>query len=249
MENLETKIPATFIRYAADILADTVDGLSGANIIKVTGDFAVDYDVDLPHPSYPFQAGNKRTALYENLMAFSPSQQYQIIKDLCDHPSFSTDISVNRRELKLRLISRYGHLSHRTSPSAIDENLVIDTRHWLDDYPEALRIYSQAFEKYRHGIFHRNMLDDLRLSLEKLLNAILGNSKSLENQLSDLGRHIKERGGSPECTNMFVKLLDYYCKYNNNSVKHGDDVNHEEIELILELTSSFMKHIARLSKR
>jgi len=46
---------------------------------------------------------------------------------------------------------------------------------------------------------------------------------------------------------MFVKLLDYYAKYNNSYVKHDDAVIEEEIEFILEITSSFMKHLVRLS--
>ena len=41
----EEKIPATFIRYAADILADTNSGLSGNNIVRETASYAMDYDV------------------------------------------------------------------------------------------------------------------------------------------------------------------------------------------------------------
>ena len=64
-------IPATFIQYAADILADTAKGLSGANIVRATAAYAVEYDVNLPHPTYPFEAGNKRTVLYK---IFAPSR-------------------------------------------------------------------------------------------------------------------------------------------------------------------------------
>lgn len=73
----EESIPATFVQYAADVLADTNKGLSGPNIIRATAAYAVEYDVHLPHPTYPFGVINKRTALYENLMAFSARQQYQ----------------------------------------------------------------------------------------------------------------------------------------------------------------------------
>jgi len=48
---------------------------------------------------------------------------------------------------------------------------------------------------------------------------------------------------------MFVKLIDYYTKYQNNYVKHDAAVIEEEIEFIFELTSSFMKHLVRLSQR
>ncbi|WP_419684801.1 hypothetical protein ACN22W_13305 [Burkholderia theae] len=240
------EIPPNFIQYAADILGDTSAGLSGPDIIRVTGAYAIEYDVNLPHPTYPFQAGNKRTALYENLMEFSPSQQYRIIKELCDHRSFSLKPNPARKELKLRLISRYSNLDPRDVPSEINETLIEETKHWLHGYPEALSLYTQALEKYDHGVFQRNLLDDLRLSLERLLRSIFDNNKSLENQVSLVGEYIKSSGGSPELSNMFVKLLDYYAKYHNSYVKHDDAVIEEEVEFIFEITSSFMKHLVRL---
>ena len=98
-------------------------------------------------------------------------------------------------------------------------------------------------------LFVRNLLDDLRLALEKLVQAILGNDKSLENQLPAVGQFVKARGGSPELSNMFAKLLDYYCKYQNNYVKHDDAVIEEEVEFIIEITAAFLKHFVRLAAR
>lgn len=242
----DEKIPAHFVRYAADILADTGSGLSGANIVRSTADYAVEYDVDIPHPVYPFEAPNKRTALYENLMAFSGAQQYRIIKELCEHRSFSSEPSKERKELKVRLVTRYGHMADESKTSEINETLVEETRHWLDGYPEALALYNDALAKYEGGIFHRNLLDDLRLALETLLRAVFSNGKSLENQIGFVGAYIKDRGGSAELANMFVKLVDYYGKYHNSYVKHDDAVIEEEIEFIFEITSSFMKHLIRL---
>lgn len=95
----------------------------------------------------------------------------------------------------------------------------------------------------------RNLLDDLRLALEKLVQQIVGNSKSLENQLSAVGQFVKDRVGSPELSNMFVKLVDYYCKYQNNYVKYDDAVIEEEVEFIVEITSAFLKYFVRLAAR
>ena len=97
--------------------------------------------------------------------------------------------------------------------------------------------------------FERNLLDDLRLSLELLLKSIFANGKSLENQIADLGAFIQSKGGSKELSNMFQKLVDYFSKYQNSYVKHDDNVIEEEIEFILELTSSFMKHLVRINNR
>jgi hypothetical protein len=182
-------------------------------------------------------------------MAFSEPQRYKIIRDLCEHP---TVVERNREEverLKLRLITRYGHLAGEAFGSEIDAELVERTEHWLGPYPEALKTYEQAVKKHANGLFLRNVLDDLRLGLELLLKVLLNNKKSLENQIPQLGVFIKKMGGSSELANMFVKLIDYYTKYQNSYVKHDDAVIEEEVEFIFELTSSFMKHLVRLSYR
>lgn len=240
------KIPAKFISYAADILGDTSEGLSGSHIVQSTAGYAVEYEVNIPHPTYPFQAPNKRTALHENLMAFSGPQQYQIIKELCEHHSLPSPPSNERKQLKIRLLTRYAHLSTESESSEINETLIEETRHWLAGYPEALALYNEALAKYEGQVFHRNLLDDLRLSLEKLLRAVFSNDKSLENQISFVGSYIKQYGGSKELANMFVRLIDYYTKYHNSYIKHDDAVVEEEIEFIFEITSSFMKHLIRL---
>jgi hypothetical protein len=119
----------------------------------------------------------------------------------------------------------------------------------LAGFPAALAPYNEAVQKHANQVFLRNVLDDMRLSLELLLKAVLGNEKSLENQIPQLGGFIKEKGGSSELANMFVKLVDYYTKYQNSYVKHDDAVIEEEVEFVIELTSSFMKHLVRLSYR
>jgi hypothetical protein len=201
----EEKIPAHFIQYAADLLGDTSAGLSGPNIVKAMAAYAVEFDVDIPHPAYPFDAPNKRTALYENLMAFAPGQQCKIIRELCDHDSFSYVPNQQRKELKVKLATRYHHLASSDEPSEINETLIEETQHWLGDYPEVLSLYNEALEKYEHGIFHRNLLDDLRLALEKLLCAVFGNGKSLENQIKFMG------GGGEDGALVLLQDLEPAC--------------------------------------
>ncbi|GAH37730.1 unnamed protein product, partial [marine sediment metagenome] len=136
------------------------------------------------------------------------------------------------KDLKIKLISRYGYLDIHNSSDKINEALIDETRHWLSDYPDSLKVYEEALNKFASNIFQRNLLDDLRLSLEILLKNILENNKSLENQLKSLGQFIKDRNGSKQLTNMFVKLLDYYSKYQNDYVKHNNAVIENEIETI-----------------
>lgn len=237
-------IPIPFLSQASEVLAS---GVSGSVIVRVTVAYAAEYGLDLPHPVYPFQAPNKRTALFENLRAFPPSVQYQAISELCDRVS-PTDTTGTVSELKLMLASRYAHLA-AGSGDAWTGPLTVETRHWLDTYPDTKKLYVEALQKHKAGVYQRNALDDLRLALEKLVGSILDNEKSLENQLPGIGQFVKVRGGSKELANMVAKLIDYYTKYQNTYVKHDDAVPNEEVELLLELTSSFMKHFARMAGR
>lgn len=73
----------------------------------------------------------------------------------------------------------------------------------------------------------------------------MGNEKSLENQLPEIGARLKEQGISSEIRNMFVKVLEYYTKYQNTYIKHDDRVNKDEMEYIIEITSLMMKFLIK----
>ncbi|MFN7473348.1 MAG: hypothetical protein ACK5RJ_01060 [Burkholderiales bacterium] len=244
---MSEKISTAFLQRAAEVLSE---GLSGSQIVSVTSAFAVDFDRDIPHAVYPFNAGNKKTALFENLQAFSPGQQYQVIYELCDrvstNPNVTSQQKINASQLKLTLLSRYYQFSSDTSSNKAVPLVVTEVRHWLSDFPAAKKTYEEALQKHSNGIFTRNALDDLRLSLEALLRQLLTNEKSLENQIPVVGAYIKDNGGSSELANMLVKLIDYYTKYQNTYVKHGDAVPTAEAEFVLEITACFMKHLIRI---
>lgn len=240
------RIPKVFIRHAADVLGDTATGLSGTEIIKLTSKYAVQYGVDLPYTQITLKTPSKRHALFHNLWAFSPGQQFTIIKEICDNAYFGSRGESERAELRATLISKYRHLDPSPLSSELSQPLIEETKHWLQGFPGALKLYDEALEKYAHGSFERNLLDDLRLSLETLLHELLVNGKSLENQKSELGNFIKRSGGSVQISNMFMAVFNCYSDYQNSYVKHKDAAKKQEIELILEITSSLMKYLVRL---
>jgi hypothetical protein len=239
-------IPIDFISYASETLADSESPLSNSKIVSISRKHSIENNVKIPYGDFPLPEGspNKRTVLKENILAFSPKQQYSLLLDLCDQPYFADNHKV--KDLKIKLISRYGHLSSNNDPNKINESLLEETAHWLNPYAESKKIYDQALLKYNNRIFERNLLDDLRLSLELLLKSILRNQKSMENQTAEIGQFIQSRNGSKELNNMFLKLIDYYAKYHNTYVKHNDLVIENEIEIIFEMTSSFMKFLIRI---
>ena len=251
MQTFEEKIPTAFLSSAAAVLGDTNTGLTGSQIVDACNSYAVDWGVDIPHAVYPYEASSKRQALLENLLAFTPWQQFRIISDLCEHPSFpiGAQSRQKRSDLKLKLFKNHAAVRRLDEPEKeLNVSLVEETTHWLDVCPPAQVLYLEAQAKYEHGVFQRNVLDDLRLCLEMVLKRVLGNQKSLENQLPSVGAFMEATGASKQLVNMLRTLLDYYAKYQNAFVKHNSAVKEEEIEIVFEMTSSFMKHLIRLAR-
>lgn len=236
------KLDNTFIAYASDVLAETNSGLSGTKIVEYCNAYAIDYNKIIPYNSYPFDAPNKRTALRENLNAFEAAEQFRIIKELCELPGLSRLEKVN--ELRLKLFTRYGNLA---TEKISETELVQKTKHWLADYPNSLKEYESALAKYEGGIFQRNTLDDMRLAFELLVKSLLGNNRSLENQIADLGAMLKNNNTSIELRNMVTQVIKYYTDFQNSHVKHNDSVNEQEIEYVIELTSIVMKFLIKIS--
>jgi hypothetical protein len=127
----------------------------------------------------------------------------------------------------------------------LNSDLLKDNFIGLRDFPEAAKLYQSALTKLNEGKNERNLLDDLRLSLEILLKKLLNNTKSIENQNDEIGRFLKNKVISIEVRNMFITLLDYYAKYQNNYVKHNDLVNQSEIDLIVNLTCAFINFLIK----
>ena len=143
-------ISPAFINHATEVLAETQSGLSGPEIVRLISAYAVEYNINIPHASYPFDAPNKRTALYQNILPFSPSQQYRILRDLCDQANNNPE---QVRELKLKLVTRYSHLAPQHELDSVNETLIEQVRHWLDKYPESLELYNGALHKHENGLF------------------------------------------------------------------------------------------------
>lgn len=132
----------------------------------------------------------------------------------------------------------YSILRPTLDSKSLNQNLID-----LEKHPEASRSFQSALDKLSETKFERNLLDDLRLSLESTLKSVLGNDKSLENQIGPLGDYLKKRNTTKEVSNMFRTLIDYYSKYQNDYIKHNDDVKQDEVEFIINLTSVFINFL------
>lgn len=238
-------IPDEFLSNASQVLGHTDLGLSGRDIVEFFNEYANDKQVAIPHGNVNFKP-NKRDALLANLKAFDAADQYNIIKELCNHPKLNDPTPQKIITLKAQLIDRFGDVFGYTDTKVLNVELVEDTLAWLANHKKSLKLYKLALAQLGQSTFDRNCVDNARLALEVLLKEILENDKPIEGQKELIGGFIKKNGGSKYFMNMFRTLLNYYTDYQNNLIKHEDDAVEVEIEFIVELTATFMKTLARL---
>ena len=129
----------------------------------------------------------------------------------------------------------------------LDQGVVNDVLGWLFDYhPEVYDKFKSALEKYENHKYTRNMIYDLRLSLELLLKSVLNTKKPLEKQKKILGSYLDKKYVSKEIRNMLSQQISYYTLYQNEHVKHNDSINKKEIEFMIYLTGTFIRFILKL---
>ena len=134
-----------------------------------------------------------------------------------------------------------GYKFYSANAELLDIKSVVDVSNWLSDYPKAKEKYDDALRLFLKGDRTRHVLDDCRLCLELFVKQYLSNEKSLENQISELGKFLKGNGVSAELRNMFTSLINGYTSFNNNNVKHDDKINESEIEFVIYTTGAFMR--------
>ena len=130
----------------------------------------------------------------------------------------------------------------------LDDPLIIDNLMWLDEYPQAKDSFAKAIKEVEKKGNYRNIVDNLRFSLESLFQKLFQNKKSLENQKNNIGTYMKDNNVSPIISNMYIKLMDLYMKYNDDNAKHGDNIESIEIDYLIYLTGSFIRFILEIEK-
>lgn len=129
-----------------------------------------------------------------------------------------------------------------------DKWKMMQTIEMLTPFPKSQKLVEQVVTDFNNGIRQRHILDNLRLAIELVVKKLLNNTKSLENQLPELGKLQKVNNTSPELIQMFTKLLDGYTKYQNTYIKHDDAMQDHEIELMMDLSATYLRHLCSLKK-
>ena len=130
----------------------------------------------------------------------------------------------------------------------LDIPLVIDNLIWLDRYDNTKKHFSNAVKMQRTKQNYRNIVDELRFSLESFFQQLFSNRKTLENQKNNVGEFLKNNNISPTISNMYIKLFDLYTIYNNDNAKHGDNITENEVDYLIYLTGSFIRLILQIEE-
>ena len=159
---------------------------------------------------------------------------------------FKEDIELSLLDIQIKRIKGDNIIFYPKGAKLLDEKVVNDVLDWLISYPEVQKNFKAALEKYQNKIYQRNLIDDLRLSLELSLKKILNNYVNLNNQEKPLSEHLEKKNVPKVLRNMYWKLINYYDKYQNNYAKHDDKVGSSEIEFIIYLTGIFIRFLMTL---
>jgi len=193
-----------------------------------------------------FQSSNDPEELYD-LATEADSLYGSSVDGLCDAFEVLKDnsrLAFRQSKVIIQLLKR----EFARQECAFSAGIMPLTLDKLSVCPSAQEVYRSGVKKYSEGVYERNVLDDMRLALELLVKQLLGNQKSLENQMSELGQALS--GHHNELRNLINKTLDYLCKYQNSYVKHNDAVDSTEVDFIIEHTSATINFlIAALSGR
>lgn len=244
------KIDDSFIEYAGDILANTEAGFSGSKIVKLCNEYALRFNRFIPYAKTPLMDANKRpvtkrTALKENLRSFDLREQLQIIKEMCNAPEMLSRPEV--QQMKLRMLMRYRKDFDETLMSEL--NLVTarlpNVGQLLQPYPKSLKLFQEAQLKYEHGLFDRNVLDDMRLAFELLVKDLFEKNSSLENQKGIIAKGLESAGASIGLRNLFMTLYSTYLDYQNKNVKHDDLVNKVDVKFVVDITMLMMEYLLK----
>lgn len=228
----------TDLKHIANVLADTNNGLTSSKIIKYFCYFGFKYKVDIPCNTQPFydvvgssrRSLNKAGAFERNLLAFSDAQQLIIIHTLSQLPKFENNPLVKE------IITRN---------TLKDPNIIyLESHSVLDKYPDVKSLYLKAVKyiELNETQDKRNILDDLRLSIELLLRHIFNNNLPLEKQRDEFTTYITDQDIPDELKGAYQKIFNNYIEYQNKNVKHNLPTGDLDLQIktVLNMTNMLM---------
>ena len=264
----ETDAIALFVRARSAVVASLDAQFRGGSSPEYERQFEEQFAIT--HGLVRFRDGNMRDVLgrassreqlaeaIENVIraAASVPDGYGQIRSTLDTVVSAIDQAFKLHpSLGLRLEKFEEHYEILSAGSAeLDAQVVDPTIQWLAKYP-AIQIEARASLRLLAHDQLSPALDAARRALEMLMRAMLGNEKSLENQIGDSTvpkpflAWLREHGAKAETANLSRHVIDAFCDLQNAWVKHqpatGADFERAEAEFGIYLTFTVMRFIAQ----
>lgn len=209
MASKKSGLSNAFIAHAARRL----ESLTVSTMTEVCNKYAAQFNVEIPHVDYPYTARNKRIALMENLQAFPPIQQCQIIGELCGHLDLSrSEVGELRDQVKREL----GRLEAEGSPPFdaresifLPENSRNRLQLALDrlankDWPGAVTAACGAVQAVTTPLIQAHQLADPKgIGFQSAVNCVLKHF----NVYDDLRDRLTNNGATPAEATKVVRSL------------------------------------------
>lgn len=158
---------------------------------------------------------------------------------------FNDIACLSNKNVRLRYDDKY-----RFYPCGIeifDEKLINDILEFLEPYVNAHKELSEALQTFLKKSY-RDAVDKTRLALEIFLQELLNNKKTLENQKEELNKYLGN-DVHQNIKSMFLQILDFYAKFNNDKAKHNSGNFSEcEVEFLFYLVGDFIRLFMQTSK-
>lgn len=193
----------------------------------------------------PFGIGLGSSGTWEEITEYIELIYEHVVPEE-EKPSFTYKVNETLERFNLPYVLKDGHIIESKNVALLPEVQEVD--HWLKDYPKAYAPYKSAIEKLESNKYDRNALDDIRLSFEELSRSLTGKTKTLEHLISghDVEAVLKDKGSATSLRSMVTSLMNYFIMYQDDYVKHHDDVKEEDIEVIVSISCVLMKYLIRM---
>jgi hypothetical protein len=236
VRSLQSEFDDTFLAFAFTRL----EKISNSTFVQICLNHAVKNDLKLPH--IESQSWSKKDGFLANLAVFDDSTKFSILEELSKVGS--SIINPERKEFRIKLYEKFGHLKKEGNFEVFSE-IITETQHFLGKYPKAYEKYQECVTQFSSESESIHLFDDLRKSVEFLLKEILNMPESNWNSvISELKIKSKQLNFPTEFREMLFHLMNFYDKYQNEHVKHKEEIMKNQVVFIFELTTTFLRFYA-----
>lgn len=153
-------------------------------------------------------------------------------------PSNKMPFSDMRKEVEDTLLSYYS--------LDIEKDMTMDKIPLgLNKYPHIKNIFINGLALKNNG-YLRESMDNMRLSLELVLNKLLNNHRTLENQTSDeVGRLLTDKSCSRCAIKIFIEIKSAFQRFQNDNIKHKclSELGSKDADFIVMLTTLLIDYL------